>query len=203
MKGRMRLSLGFAFAALIATGSAAGAQTITFDNLTVDNGDAFSSYTESGYTVDLVGGSICAAQIYGNPVPDLFGGWDCNRQETSSVLRIMKGGGGSFTFLGTELGSENGSSTYTFEGYLSGISQYSVSDVFSIAGFVWYDSQKSGVEIDELRIILNSLDEYTISYNIDNIKLGSAPVTTPEPSTLLLLSTGLGSLVYIGRRRRA
>lgn len=194
--------MSFASAMLLAAGSAAGAQTITFDNLGLNNGDAFSSYTESGFTVDLVDGYICAAQQFGNPTPDLYGGPICTPNTPSSELRIIKNAGGSFSFFGTDLATQNGSSTYTFAGYLSGISQFSVSDNFA-GGFAFYDSQNSGMEIDELRISLNTVDPATTSYNIDNINLGSAPITTPEPSTLLLLSTGLGALVYVGRRRSA
>lgn len=194
--------MSFASAMLLAAGSAASAQTITFDDLGLDNGAAFSSYTESGFTVDLVSGYICAAQQYGNPIPSLFGGPICTPNTNMSELRVIKNAGGSFNFFGTELAAQNGWSSYTFTGYLSGVSQFSVSNNFA-DDFTFYDSQNSGMEIDELRISLNTVEASTTSYNIDNISLGSAPITTPEPSTLLLLSTGLGALVYVGRRRRA
>ena len=197
----MRRSWILASALALLVGSSASAQTITFDDLTQINGGAFSSYTESGFTVDLFAGYMCVGQAYGAPVPDLFGGHSCLDGSDSSVLRITRTAGGSFGFIGTDLATQNGVSSYTFAGFLGGSSQFLATDSFN-TGFDFFAGPAPGQEIDELRITLRTLG--ATSYNIDNIRLGDAMYTaTPEPSTLLLLGTGLGVLGYIRRRRKA
>ena len=46
--------------------------SVTFSSLTGENGDLFSVYTESGFTVTPVGGRWSKAFFLGNPVPDIF-----------------------------------------------------------------------------------------------------------------------------------
>ena len=188
------------FAALLAMPAGASAQTISFGALPGSNGSAFSSYTESGFTVDLIAGSICVAKLLGNSVPALFGGIVCN-QTTNSSLRIKRTAGGVFRFLSTDLATNIGSSSYTFAGYLAAASLYSTSSNFSLvsATFANFASPNSATDIDELRISLNTID--ASSYNIDNIALSTS--TVPEPSTVALMGAGLMGLLAVARRRKA
>jgi PEP-CTERM motif len=188
-----------AAAAVIAGAGHVSAQTtITFDNLLIANGDAFSSYSEGGFDVSLLSGYICGAQVFGNPVPDLYGGGVCNPSTTESVLDIKLTGGGLFTFLGTDLATQNGTSTYLFTGLLSTVSQFSSGSDFTLSGtFADFANPSSATLIDELQIMLNT--STASSYNIDNIQL--APTEVPEPGTLSFLALGLAGLATGGRRR--
>ena len=52
----------------------------------------------------------------------------------------------------------------------------------------------------------NETVEYTITTKgvgivAASIQIAGAPVSTPEPSTLLLMALGLGGLMLIGKRR--
>ena len=186
-------------AALSATGATrASAQTITFDALTGLNGQGFVSYSESGYDVDLFSGAICMAMAYGNPMPDLFGGFICNRNTTSSTLRIRRSGGGLFSFLGTDLATQNGSATYTFSGFVASSAAYSSSSTFDTTGpFAFFAGPNPTTSIDELQIGFTV--QSATSYNIDNIRL--AVTTTPEPASLVLFGSGLAALAAVRRKR--
>lgn len=181
---------------------AATAQTITFDALGGANGSFFSSYSESGFDVALTSGTICVAKNFGNPIPDLFGGPACSTAETSSTLRITRSGGGAFQFVGADFATQNGTSSYTFQGFLASLSQYSGGGTLPGNGaFATYASGNSGTGIDELFISF-AADGGASSYNVDNIVLASTAV--PEPSTVALLAAGLlGMGAVRSRRRRA
>jgi len=181
------------------------AQTITFGSLAGSNGSAFTSYSEAGYNVNLLSGYICNAQLFGNPVPDLFGGTECNENSSTSVLSVTKVGGGLFRFLGLDANSQHESSTYTFAGYLASVSQYSTSGVLGASAvFGTMASPNTGTNIDEVRITFNSGPGQGSSYNVDNIQLGAANATvTPEPASFALMGLGLAVVAAVRRKRRA
>ena len=65
------------FGAVCLLGMAAGgasATTITFNGLAGANGDPFTTYTESGFTVSPTLGTWFQGQAFGNPVPSIFSG---------------------------------------------------------------------------------------------------------------------------------
>ncbi len=196
-------------AALLAMPAGVSAQTINFGALLGSNGALFSTYTESGFTVERIEGSICVARYGGNPAPGLSGGVNCG-QSTSSTLRVTRTAGGLFRFMSTDLSTANGptlyespaTSSYTFAGYLATIASYSVSSNFSLAGgtVANFASPAPATDIDELRISLNTGGSDTRTYDIDNIALSTSTVV-PEPSTIVLMGAGLMGLLAVARRR--
>ena len=198
----LRCLVSGALLLLTAAGSA-NAQTITFGTLPGSNGDFFAgSYSEAGYDVSLLSGTICVAKSFGNPVPDFFGGLTCGSASVAPVtLSVTKSGGGLFQFVGADLASNNGSSNYTFAGYVATVSQYSAGGVVATGGFNTRAGSAPGTSIDELRIVLSTNN--ASSYNIDNIQLSmSAATVVPEPASFLLLAAGLAGLGYARRKRR-
>src|ERR1700730_2217453 len=101
---------------MLGIGGTASGGVITFDNLTGNNQDAFTSYSEGGFTVNATEGQWFKGFVYGNPVPDIFAGPLFGT--TPDTIEVT--GGGLFTFGGLDLSSNGGLSNYTFAGYLAG-----------------------------------------------------------------------------------
>ena len=176
----------------------AGTITIGFDTLTGSNNDAFSSYSESGYTVTATGGDWYKAFGYGNPTPDLFAG--PIGSPSASTLRIT---GSVFNLLGLDLSCNNGSPCgASFSGYSGGNLVASGGVNFPYTGsfvFTTFGSPISGA-FDTLDITL-APGVGTSSMNIDNIVLETSQV--PEPASLTLLGTGMVAAALRRRRRLA
>lgn len=179
--------------------SVANAATITFDNLSGPNLSPFTSYQEAGFTVTAAGGSSEQGTIFGNPSPSVIIGAPVFGPVIGSVAARLTAGG-TFTFSSMELVSQNGASSFSATGFVSG------SPIFSFAGvlppgtvFLTETNPFAGVFIDSLDITVRPGSGVT-SDNLDNIHLN--PV--PEPMTLLLFGTpaaGLGLARWRQRRQ--
>ncbi|MBT9459267.1 MAG: VPLPA-CTERM sorting domain-containing protein [Burkholderiaceae bacterium] len=182
--------------AIAATAGSASATVISFDNLAGLQGSTFTSYVESGFTVESLLGKWLVAKNYGAPVPDIFSGkgWGT----ASASIEVT---GGMFTFGSVDLSANLGNASYTFEGSLGGVSQFTQSGVRSCGGcnglFATIGSSFSSVVIDSLKISITGLGS---SYNVDNINVTAQVV--PEPATYGLMLAGLLAVGTIARRRR-
>ncbi|SRR5258708_25824117 len=190
-----RLALVCVLALMVGVGRSE-ASTITFSGLSGANGAPFSAYTEVGFNVNVFSGTWVEAHAFGNPVPDIFS------SSASASVDVTRQGSGVFDFLSVDLGNANaiGSPSYVIEGRLSNAVLFTQSGTLpAVTGFNSIISLSTSTAIDTLRIIMNL--GTTSSYNIDNIQVqGTTSSTVPEPTSLLLLGTGLAAIKARGRR---
>jgi hypothetical protein len=185
---------------LMFVASPAAAQTIDFGALAGTNGSLFTGpYLEDGFSVSVLSGTICVAQVFGSPVPDLFGGSACSTS-SSATLSVSRTGGGLFRFLGADLAANNGDVPWSFAGLVGAATTYVASGTLAenTAVFQAVSNPGSALEIDELRITLTSRGT---SFNIDNLRMASA-VSVPEPGSMALIVSGFFGLVGVRRRRQ-
>jgi hypothetical protein len=186
-----------ALAALVGT-TVASATVITFDGLGGNNGDAFTTYAESGYTVSKTSGSGCVGKAFGNPTPSVFGGPTCDNG-VSGLFSLT--GAGLFSFDAIDLAANNGDLDYTITGLLGGATVWTqVGSLAAGTGTFVTLASLSGAAVDTLTF------DYTTrgtSWNFDNIGVTAASATVPEPGSVALVSLALLGLAALRRRRDA
>ena len=181
----------------------AHATTITFSGLPGPNQNAFTTYTESGFTVTATGGKPEQGTEFGNPLPSVIIDAPVFAPVNGTV-EVTRPSGRDFTFTSMDLASNNGGpSTFSAKGFLNGSLQYtftgSVPSGSSSFFFVTETDPHNTVPINALDIAVNH-GTGTTSANLDNISV----TAVPEPSTAALLGSGLciGALVLRRRVRR-
>jgi hypothetical protein len=172
----------------------AQAQTITFSPLLGPNSTPFTSLSEAGFTVSALSGAWREGFNFGAPTPSIF-----SNSAVASVS-VTKNGGGLFQLLGFDVGNGGfGTLQFEFRGLNGGNISFAgtLIDGPASGSFMTYDTGVGGL-FDEVHITV--MRGNTSSYNLDNIRLFTAPV--PEPSAISLLGTGLLALAYATSRRR-
>ncbi len=191
-------------ASLLALPTATRAQTITFGALPGAAGSAFSSYTESGYVVDLLVGAMCNGFILGNPQPAPYGGSSCSSATTSITMRVRRTDNGLFNFLGVDLATfattDAGSASFAYAGFANASTQFASSILPLSGGFATKNSINTTSSIDDLRLSVIA-GTPTSSFIVDNIALRQVNVV-PEPSSVALMVMGLLGMVGVVRKKR-
>ena len=181
------------FAAASLAPFAASATPIDFATLPGANGDNFTTYTENGFNVTTSAGQFFVGQVYGDPVPDIFG----TNTPATSAITLTRVGGGDFTLDQFALSSNEGATRYTLTGFLGGSEVFFDKNMSVVQDVFAPIAPQATFVVDSVTLQFESFG--STSYNVDNIDV--TPIATPEPGSIVLLGSGMLGLIAVVRRR--
>jgi PEP-CTERM motif-containing protein len=179
--------------ALSLMSTSASAAVITFDGLTGSTADPLTTpYSEDGFTVTPTLGEWKKGLIFGNPLPSIYVS-ELGLDTPFGNLQITSGGG-LFTFNSLDLQAFNTAVGYEIRGSRGGTVLFSVANSQAASANFQTLTGGGSLAIDTLTFDISGGPG---SFNVDNINV----TAVPEPSTYLLLLSGLGLAAWPRRQK--